>query len=684
MISFPLYGIVGEQTLSCACGEVLCKSPGKHPRVSNFQTLTESIPTADGDNVGILCGIRSNIVVLDDDTLTEKPLWDTLTVRTGRGRHYYFAYPGFAVRNSTKHVSSTIDVKSDGGYVLAPGSKHISGAIYTIENDREPAELPDLPGLQYTREERKTYRIEPLPKDHKEYERRVFLGKSHAKTALPSVQGDNGSKRLFAVACHLVRTLELPVSVAQGIICSIYNPRCTPEWTGKEIQHKLEDAATKAPEPAFGYPSEDFELALQAHKPSTAGKYVALSALPETFADGQSGKLAQLTRHFIDAEWKWEYNEFADNIFIKEPPIRLDAQTQGLSDRDLGKIRIWLDYIRPSAKLDIVDAIVSIASENSVHPVREYFKGLRDRNLGEDPAIAALVALMGAESQPLASVYVRKWLVAAVKRVMEPGCKFDNVLVLQGKQGVGKSTWGRVLFDPWFSDSMPVDFSDKDSMVALRGNWCMEIAELSSMRKSTLEATKAFLSRSVDKFRAPYERRASEHTRQCVFLGTTNDSAFLHDASGNRRFWTVQITKTMRAKDIATLKDFVWAEAMKLYMSKEETWLSPEESEVQDEHNRSFMAPDGWEEKIVQFCAGRVRLEDSEMPKLYEFVISDSVHALEKYNATIRQRLRDVLLRLRLEKTDGGWTVPESISTLPQKKTVQGANAHAGIVARIK
>lgn len=149
----------------------------------------------------------------------------------------------------------------------------------------------------------------------------------------------------------------------------------------------------------------------------------------------------------------------------------------------------------------------------------------------------------GAEDTPLVRAMTKKTLVAGVARVIEPGIKFDNVLVLQGDQGIGKSTLWKKLAGTWFSDSLR-SMEDNKAFEALRGIWIGELAELAATKKSEVEAQKAFLSSQVDRYRPAFGRRVQEFPRQCILVGTTNEHEFLRDRTGNRRFWVVKLEKS--------------------------------------------------------------------------------------------------------------------------------------------
>jgi hypothetical protein len=213
-------------------------------------------------------------------------------------------------------------------------------------------------------------------------------------------------------------------------------------------------------------------------------------------------------------------------------------------------------------------AVSVLANKNAVHPVRNYLKGL-DWD-GVPRVDTWLRDYLGAEMpEPYLTEVSRKFLVASVARIFEPGCKFDHILVLEGAQGIGKSTAVAELAGPWGLGSLP-NIRDKDALIALQGIWWVEISELATLRRVDVESYKAFFSASVDKFRVPYSRGWEEFPRQCVFIGTTNHDDYLSDNTGNRRFWPVKVTRY----EFGSLKrdrDLLYAEARVLW----ETFREP-------------------------------------------------------------------------------------------------------------
>ncbi|MCR4708051.1 MAG: virulence-associated E family protein, partial [Clostridiales bacterium] len=193
---------------------------------------------------------------------------------------------------------------------------------------------------------------------------------------------------------------------------------------------------------------------------------------------------------------------------------------------------------------------------------------------GECRVDTLLIDYLGAPDTPYTRAVTRKTLCAAVSRVRNPGVKFDTMLVLNGPQGIGKSTLIAKLAGEWFSDSLSLgDTKDKTAAEKLQGYWIMEIGELAGLRKAEVETLRSFLSRQNDIYRASFGHRVTPHPRQCVFFGTTNaETGYLRDTTGNRRFWPVRTTESARLHswelDQETV-DQIWAETL-LYMERGE------------------------------------------------------------------------------------------------------------------
>lgn len=218
-------------------------------------------------------------------------------------------------------------------------------------------------------------------------------------------------------------------------------------------------------------------------------------------------------------------------------------------------------------------------------------------------------ALM-AKDTPLTQSVTRKAIVGAVKRAFEPGCKFDFMTILVSEQGIGKSTLLRLLGGAWYSDSFDFRLDGKNQMEQLRGVWIVESPELKGLSKSDIDSTKAFLSKTSDRYRGAYEAHTGEYPRQCVFFGSTNETAFLRDDTGNRRFWVVpchqkQNTLSPLMRDLiegdGEYIRQVWAEAYDAYKEGQSVVLTPEEEAQMREDRKEFEFENPFEEELRRY-----------------------------------------------------------------------------------
>lgn len=302
--------------------------------------------------------------------------------------------------------------------------------------------------------------------------------------------------------------------------------------------------------------------------------------LTRTGAKGDGPPRASLDNTLIVLRNAVSAEVFKRDLFALRDFYGTDAPWTGakkgkaLDDDDAVNIKAWIaENYRFEPNLGIVyEAMVAIATANGFHPVRDRLNALPAWD-GVNRLDTWLAKNFGAKGNPeyLAQVF-RKWMLAAVWRVFEPGKKFDWMILFQGKQGTGKSSFGSILFgQKYFSDWLP-DLADKDAALGLQGTHCVEFGELDSFRKNEMETVKAFVTRQVDKVRPPYGRRTIESYRQCVFFGTTNRDEYLKDDTGNRRFNPIMVG-TLDFDALVRDRDQLWAEALFIYRNQLESSL---------------------------------------------------------------------------------------------------------------
>lgn len=280
------------------------------------------------------------------------------------------------------------------------------------------------------------------------------------------------------------------------------------------------------------------------------------------------------------------------------------------NDSDTNALRATLEQVNHITKVskdDCWTAVDVVANRHSYHPVKDYLNTLKWDGI---PRLDTLfIDYLGAEDTPYTRAVTRKQFTGAVARVMEPGIKFDTMLVLVGPQGGVKSSILNIMAGDWFTDSL-THFVGKESSEHIQGVWIVEIAELQAFDKSTTETIKGFLSRKSDRFRAAYARTTLDWPRQCVIFGTTNKYKFLRDVTGGRRFWPVETDQQPRKKDVwkdlPVERDQIWAEAMTRYSEKELLYLTGDIEKKATELQEESREIDSREPLLFEFAEKRI------------------------------------------------------------------------------
>ena len=360
--------------------------------------------------------------------------------------------------------------------------------------------------------------------------------------------------------------------------------------------------------------------------------------------DGNVKSVKQLVHNFevvMDKDSRFagkiRLNEFAQQPYLYgSVPWENENNCRAWSSHDDSALfsLIQADYGLKSRQ-DFADALKNVSMRNKFHPVRELLDSLTWD--GKEHIRSLLPEYLGAEDSDYTYQVMRLWMLGAVSRVYKPGSKFDYTIILQGSQGIGKSTFLKLmaLDDSWFNDSLDSLDSDK-AVQSLTGSWIIELAELKSLARTAggVESVKRFLTATQDKYRIPYERRADTFYRQCVFAGTTNKDDFLQDETGNRRFLIIHIgvTKPSKSLFIPEAMDDIkqaWAEAVHIWKNEDPQLILPEACIQQaKELQEANMADDGKRGIILDYLEGKTQvcareiwfeaLEESISPKSYQ------------------------------------------------------------------
>jgi predicted P-loop ATPase len=287
--------------------------------------------------------------------------------------------------------------------------------------------------------------------------------------------------------------------------------------------------------------------------------------------------------------------------------LRLNEMTQQIElNGRAGELNVERAYARLARELSLdipkqtaSDFVAEIAEKYAYSPVRDYLNSLA----GVEPInLDTLAERYFGTSDPLHATLLKRTLIAAVARVMKPGCKVDTLCILQGDQGDLKSTfWETLASEPWFTDNLS-EANEKDEKLKLRRYWILEFSEFeTAYKRKEVEQLKAFLSSRIDSLRKPYGKAIEDFPRTSVFVGSTNRQEFLHDPTGERRYWVIPVSQQIPIKIVEQERDRVWGAAVAAYKAGEQWWLTPDEDRLLAEANQGWQSSDSWEEDILKY-----------------------------------------------------------------------------------
>lgn len=484
-------------------------------------------------SIGVATGSASNLIVIDEDYDPDKGLdgylevsdWEkthaelpeTVCAKTGRGgAHLYYHYTGTDIGNRAG-VLDGVDVRGEGGYVIAPPSLHPNGTEYCWEIGPDEMELTELNDT-----------VRELIKAGK-------LKKHGEQLKLQEViQPGERNDTLYRHACKL-QQLGYPDDGIRAVIRSINQTNCFEPLPDDEIDLLVSSALTHSKgelQIIANYPVERHEPQLTFQ----IGKDGAPTDKPaQTIANAEEAIM------FDEALYgRIRYNELAyvPYVFGNLPWMQHKGWREW-TNLDDSNLRSYIErkYGLKNAE-KTMDALANVANRYKVNPVQDMLETCAEAWDGNRHIENLLPALLGAVKDEYSINVMKLFMYGAINRIYHPGCKFDCMLVLVGPQGQGKSTFFRLLAmsDEWYNDN----FSTLDGSRAienLRGMWIVEMAELQATKRTKdVETIKSFITSRVDTYRAPYNRRTEQRKRMCVLGGTSNPVDFLTDKTGNRRF----------------------------------------------------------------------------------------------------------------------------------------------------
>lgn len=393
-------------------------------------------------------------------------------------------------------------------------------------------------------------------------------------------------------------------ALSSGIRCRVFHP-----INGDDFADDLAKGARWA-----DYHEADTSSSATARpaEKKAARQAITLSRRAHWLADGVKGadditliscvaNVAMILRGDPAFDGRITFDEFAKRVVCWNLPWNEAHEPREWTDTD----DIFLaEYCQlagvPAGPATCSHATQAVAHEFPSHPPRDWLESLQWD--GTPRLDTVPTRYLGAKSHKLTSAYFRLFSISAVARVLQPGCKADAMIVLEGEQDSGKSEFLRQLVPTpeWFSDDIGGRIGDKDSALALQGKLIVELSELSALRGSTPNEIKSWVSRQVDRVREPYGRRAMDIPRSNVFAATTNETEYLQDSTGNRRFWPIRCKK-ISLVDLSEERDQLWAEAVHLYRSGAKWWL-PDELRIDakaDQQMRRDLDP--WQDMIATF-----------------------------------------------------------------------------------
>ena len=560
-------------------------------------------------------------VSLEDDVEKKATL-----VRSGNGGlHIYLRKPpGFAIQKNLKEYPG-VDFLSEGAYVIGAGS-WVANRPYTFE--REPFAVVQAPGSLLNLIKRKVVDLGEI--HHKGFEDtpdNIERFTDYLNELAPvAIEGESGDKTTFKVAA-VGRDCNLSSQKTFELMSLIYNPKCKPMWGLNDLQRKVANAYSYATAPPG---TRDPKVVLPNMVGEDPKKWM------EELEHSKNGALkitlknaVRLLKHELGIKGLFIYNEFSERLEVKgHVPWQNDRinRYNSIDDREIECIRLHLaeTHFVEFSTATTWKAVDLVAAGNAYHPIRDMLEKYKWDGI---PRVDTwLQKYCGAADTKLNIQMGRKVLCAMIGRVYNPGCKFDYVLVLEGVQGIGKSTTCEILGGEWYGDA-PISPTDKDSIPYIHSKWVVELSEMVTPRKAETDRLKNFLSRREDDVRLPYARVRQRFPRQCIFIGTINpdDVGYLTDTTGNRRFWPVYCNEF----DLEGLKrdrEQLLAEAVILYKAGESLTLPHELIKENEDETLKRLADDPWQGVIADWAEANPDITEVTSQHIYRNVLNGNVH----------------------------------------------------------
>lgn len=610
---------VGDGAVSTACScRRDCGVIGKHPRLkdglkgasaesSQIRRWWEMWPDA---NVGVCTGRGLLVLDIDADrggreTLDELvelhgELPETVESLTGGGgSHLLFSYPSDRiVPNGVDRLGQGVDIRADGGYIVAPPSMHASGRAYAweVSSDFEGTPIAEAPAWVLT-----------------------LASQRRAGGAGPRVEGDDArggghgappdavheggrNDTLYRLACSL-RSKGLGREEILAALLVTNARRCVPPLDEVEVERIVDSACKHEAGHSAAYERERTERQRSAEgaggaPPAGAGADTAwLDDLARNTRGVPRATFANLclaARSSAELGGKLRFNEMTQQAYLDEQVVG-EAVVPWVCERFELRYRI-------EAPMGLLfTALEHVARERAFHPVQDFLNALPAWD-GESRIARFSGEVLGAAGSPLESRLLRCFFLSAVARAMQPGCDVHTVLVFVGGQGAGKSRLFRVLAGEWFNDSH-IDITNKDAFLQIASTWLYEWGEVEKLTRARFDDVKAFVTSPTDTYRPPYGRKTISVPRSSIFVGSTNEERFLADPTGARRWWPVSVGPRIDVEKARVWRDQVWAEALAGYQAGEKWHLSHDDDRAREAEAERYRIRDPWEDVIGSWIA---------------------------------------------------------------------------------